>query len=224
MKNNNKGAFIYAICGVCTLVVALVGSTYAYYNASINDNTVVTGEASMNSNGVTANNALSINVTKISTGASGSLIPMVVGSNTTNLNTAAKGYGNTGSTFDATKSCIDKNGYTVCQIYSVTVTNNLKQAQNIKLGVTALSGATAPNIDVVKMSSNVSVAAITSIKGLDNGLSSATSIAANDTSSTFYFMVYVNDTGSSQTDSGAFSGTVTATNSNYGTTISARFS
>ena len=225
-----NGSFIYAIIGVCTLVVAIVGSTYAYLTASISNNTVVTGEASMNSAGVAANNALSLNVTKLSTGANGSLIPISVGSNTTNLNNAAKGWTGSaiGTSWNANYACKDKNGYTVCQIYSVTVTSNLKQIQNIKLGITSLAGTEStnntPNIDVVKMTNTTTVAAITSIKGSDTGLTSATSIASQGTSSTFYFMVFIRETGSGQDDNGSFSGTITATNSDYGTTITAKFS
>lgn len=226
-KSKISGSVIYAIFGVCTLIISLIGSSYAYYNASINNDSVINGTASMNSNGVNENNALSINVTKISTGADGTIMPIVVGTNTTNLNNAAKGWdtstNNYSTAWNPLYACTNNYGDTVCQIYSVTVTNNLKQVQHIKIGITSLSGATVPNVDAVKMNSTTSISSITSIKGDSSGITNVVSIPSEGTSSTYYFMIFIRDVGA-QTDYGEFGGVVTATNSDYGTTISARFS
>ena len=61
-KRNGK-SFLFAIIGVAVLVVAIIGSTYAYYVASAADSTTIKGTA--------AGAGLSLSVTKESTSASG---------------------------------------------------------------------------------------------------------------------------------------------------------
>ena len=157
---------------------------------------------------------------KESTSATGNLIP--INMTTTDLTSGAKGYGNSGSTFDATKACIDKNGYTVCQVYSVTVKNNSNTAQTFDINLTRFTRSTTPNLEAVKMASGVSVTDVNTIK--NNGLICTTSsLTYNTTSTKCYFMVFIKNLNSAQTDKGTFTGTVTATSST-GAQIYAQFS
>lgn len=199
MKKMN-GSLVYAIVGVAVLIVAVAGSAYAYYAAS----------ATANLSGTAAGAGLNLTVNKISTGASGNLIP--IDATTATLTNAAKGWNGSavGTSWNAANACKDKNGYSVCQIYEVKLTNSSTVAMNFNIGVTALSGANTPNIDVVKMASNISVTAVTSIKGSATGIASNVSVAANGTSPTYYIMVFIKNLSTAQTDNGAFSGTVTA--------------
>lgn len=214
MENKKfNGSFIYAIVGVMVLIVAVAGSAYAYYQASVANSTSVTGTAGGGA-------APTLTVTKESTSANGNLIP--INMTTTDLTSGAKGYGNTGSSFDATKSCIDKNSYSVCQVYSVTVKNNSNTDQTFNINLTSLTAGSAPNLEAVKMNTSVSVTDVTSIK--NNGLICTTSSLANNATSTkCYFMVFIKNLSTAQTDSGSFTGTVTATSST-GDKIYAKFS
>lgn len=195
-----NGPLIYAIVGVAVLIVAVAGSAYAYYAAS----------ATANISGTAAGAGLSLTVNKVSTGASGNLIP--IDADTTTLTNAAKGWTGSaiGTSWNASYACKDKNGYSVCQIYEVKLTNDSSVAMNFNIGVTALSGANTPNIDVVKMASNISVTSATSIKGNASGIANNVAVSANGTSSTYYIMVFIKNLATAQTDNGAFSGTVTA--------------
>ena len=215
-NNNRKGVskqLAFAIAGVALLVVAVAGSAYAYYVASVQNTNTVTGNAGAG--------APTLTVTKVSTSATGNLIPIDMTADM--LTSAAKGYGNAGTSFDATKACKDKNGYSVCQIYSVTLTNNSDNTMGFDIGVTALSGTNTPNVDVVKMASNVSVTGTpASIKGSTTGIASGVSIAGKGTSSTYYIMVFIKNINSAQTDNGKFTGTITAT-STAGANVKATF-
>lgn len=207
-----NGSLIYAIVGVAVLIVAVAGSAYAYYAAT----------ATANLSGTAAGAGLSLTVNKVSTGASGNLIP--IDADTTTLTNAAKGWTGSaiGTSWNASYACKDKNGYSVCQIYEVKLTNNSSVAMNFNIGVTALSGTNTPNIDVVKMASNISVTSATSIKGNASGIANNVAVSANGTSSTYYIMVFIKNLTSAQTDKGAFSGTVTAI-STTGSQVKANF-
>ena len=41
-RNNGKGVF-YGVIGVATLVVAIIGATFAYFTASASNNNVIKG-------------------------------------------------------------------------------------------------------------------------------------------------------------------------------------
>lgn len=205
-ENNTKkydGSLIYAIVGVAILIVAVAGSAFAYYNAS----------ATADISGSAGGGAPTLTVTKVSTGATGNLIPIDM--TTSMLTNAAKGWTGTavGTSWNASYACKDKNGYSVCQIYSVTLKNNSGNTQSFNIGVTALSGTNTPNVEAVAMASNISVTSATSIKGTANGIASNVSLNAGATSSTYYFMVLIKNLSSAQTDNGSFTGTVTAVSS-----------
>lgn len=233
MEDNNvktqKAPLIYAIIGVAVLIVAVAGSTFAFYSATVSSRAgEVTGEA--------GGGALpTLTVTKITTAANDKLIPIDM--TTAMLTNAAKGYGNTGSTFDATKSCKDKNGYSVCQIYSVTVKNNSDVTMAYNISLTTLSGTNTPNIDAVTMgTSNLAVSNIASLVKDTDGttldssdgdtakklICTTNEVALNGTTTTCYFMVFIKNLNQAQTDNGTFNGTVTAT-STTGAEVKAQF-
>lgn len=215
-NNTNKNGLIYAIVGVAVLIVAVAGSAYAYYSATATDTSTVKGTA-----GGGAAPTLTV---KKESNASGNLVP--IDKTVETLTKGAKGW-NTASNavntaWNAAQSCTDKNGNTVCQVYSVTVKNNSNTSVIYDISLTALSGAKTPNLDAVKMASNISVTSVTSIKGVNKGICTTSSIAGGGTSTACYFMVFITNLNSAQTDSGAFTGTVTAVGSN-GAEVKAQF-
>lgn len=104
-KNNGKGIF-YGVIGVATLIVAIIGATFAYFTASQTNNEKITGNAATISFG--------LNVEKITTvdDTNGGLIPMTDGM----LNKAVTNASTNGV-------CVDDTGAAVCQIYKITITN-----------------------------------------------------------------------------------------------------
>lgn len=215
-NNTNKSGLIYAIVGVAVLIVAVAGSAYAYYSATATDTSTVKGTA-----GGGAAPTLTV---KKESNASGNLVP--IDKTTETLTKGAKGWNTTSNTvntaWNAAQSCTDKNGNTVCQVYSVTVKNNSNTSVIYDISLTALSGAKTPNLDAVKMASNISVTSVTSIKGVNKGICTTASVAGGGTSTACYFMVFITNLNSAQTDSGSFTGTVTAVGSN-GAEVKAQF-
>ena len=215
-NNTNKNGLIYAIVGVAVLIVAVAGSAYAYYRAPATDTSTVKGTA-----GGGAAPTLTV---KKESNASGNLVP--IDKTVETLTKGAKGWNKTSNAvntaWNAAQSCTDKNGNTVCQVYSVTVKNNSNTSVIYDISLTALSGAKTPNLDAVKMASNISVTSVTSIKGVNKGICTTTSVAGGGTSTACYFMVFITNLNSAQTDSGAFTGTVTAVGSN-GAEVKAQF-
>lgn len=215
-NNTNKSGLIYAIVGVAVLIVAVAGSAYAYYSATATDTSTVKGTA-----GGGAAPTLTV---KKESNASGNLVPIDKTAET--LTKGAKGWNKTSNavntSWNAAQSCTDKNGNTVCQVYSVTVKNNSNTSVIYDISLTALSGTNTKNLDAVKMASNISVTNATSIKGVNKGICTTASVAGGGTSTACYFMVFITNLNSAQTDSGAFTGTVTAVGSN-GAEVKAQF-
>lgn len=215
-NNTNKSGLIYAIVGVAVLIVAVAGSAYAYYSATATDTSTVKGTA-----GGGAAPTLTV---KKESNASGNLVPIDKTAET--LTKGAKGWNKTSNavntSWNAAQSCTDKNGNTVCQVYSVTVKNNSNTSVIYDISLTDLHGTKAPNLDAVKMASNISVTSETSIKGVNKGICTTASVAGGSTSTACYFMVFITNLNSAQTDSGAFTGTVTAVGSN-GAEVKAQF-
>lgn len=108
-ENNRKGSGVfYAVVGVATLVVAIIGATFAFFSATATNSDTIVGSTA------TGNNiALAVTpIAPVTEGRTENMIPMLE----TDLQTGLTGTGG--------KSCIDSNGNTVCQVYKVTVTNN----------------------------------------------------------------------------------------------------
>lgn len=101
-RNNSRGIF-YAVIGVATLVVTIVGATFAFFSATTNSpvNAVATNSATV-----------SLGFTPVATGIKTALIPIdeslerfpsVVGTGTTD--------------------CQDDNGNNICSVYQFTISN-----------------------------------------------------------------------------------------------------
>ena len=106
-RENRKGPGVfYAVIGVATLVVAIIGATFAYFSVTTQSAAnAVTGET-----GEGAKDNFSLTVDRVSTDANGKLIPLAQ-----NLMPNA---------LTASQQCVDSNGNTVCQVYKITVTNS----------------------------------------------------------------------------------------------------
>lgn len=144
-NNNNKGVskqLMFAVVGVALLVIAVARSAYAYFVASATSDGGVSG--------TTLNVKLDKpTVTLVSAKATGGLIPIYDGTVTgheSQLSAAAS----------AANQCVDKNGYTVCKVYKITVKNSGTTATTVNTTLNLNNGGVA-NIKWAKMTSATAV-------------------------------------------------------------------
>ena len=130
-KNNKNGRGVfYGVIGVATLVVAIIGATFAYFTAAATNGANVI-------NGNMANVSFDLAVEKVvDPGASSGMIPM-----SNNMVEAAVSNASTKG------ACVDANGNAVCQIYKITVTNNSSATMFVD-GYTALAGGSGIPTDI----------------------------------------------------------------------------
>lgn len=202
MEENRKGTGVfYAVVGVATLVVAIIGATFAYFSASATATDKVTGEA--------ATVGLNVSLEKVSTDATKGLIPI-----SESLLTKAL----TGDTATGNKMCLDKDGNTVCQLYKITVENTGSAAATLN-GTLTLTATGYKNLkwaNVNKDSGLTTAATPTEIPADNLNASSESAITTNEVFNGgavkyYYIMIYINEINSAQetVDTGSFEGTVT---------------
>ena len=138
-KNNGRGIF-YGVIGVATLVVAIIGATFAYFTASATAVNNITGNM--------ATISMDLSITKlVDPGETSGMIPM----SNNMIETAVSG--KPGSTAKANKTCVDDNGNAVCQIYKITITNN-SSATMFTDGYVALAGGSGTPKDYTATKDN----------------------------------------------------------------------
>ena len=128
MNENKKGSnTLYAILGVATLIVAIIGATFAYFSAA-----ATPGEGSDAITGQTDNDlasALSLSVDRVEfteTGAnSDHLVPTDLTADEDGINAAVAA------------KCVD-DGYTGCHIYKITASSS-KTIANASVRLTSLT-------------------------------------------------------------------------------------
>lgn len=197
-KNERKGqGTFYMIIAMLTLIVAIVGATFAYFSLQASDENTVKGNA--------AKVGLSLEVRKVSVDASGDLIPL----DETLLEKAIAGDSATEN-----QMCVDKNGNTVCQVYELKVTNEGTAATAVN-GSLTLTAETITNLKwQIMTDQSTPVTDSGQFKTTDD-----TEVAKNDTieanpgSKTYYVMIWIDETENKQNDSdvGSFTGVVSFT-------------
>ena len=195
MEENRKGPGVfYAVVGVATLVVAIIGATFAYFSASTTNNTDVTGSTASGA-------SLSMAITRVSdAGTAANMIPML---------TADLQKGVTGTSL---KSCVDANGNTVCQVYKITVTNGSADIGiNVKGTMNLASTGQNMKWEVLADAKTVKADGTVVAQGTE-GVIVANQALAKSGSQDFYLVVWLEETNEAQDadDAGkAFTGTVT---------------
>ena len=209
-KNERKGqGTFYMIIAMLTLIVAIVGATFAYFSLQASDENTVKGNA--------AKVGLSLEVRKVSVDASGDLIPL----DETLLEKAIAGDSATEN-----QMCVDKNGNTVCQVYELKVTNEGTAATAVN-GSLTLTAETITNLKwQIMTDQNTPVTDSGQFKTTDD-----TEIAKNDTieanpgTKSYYIMIWIDETENEQNDSdvGSFTGVVSFTSAD-GSGVTGTFS
>ena len=131
---NSKGRGIFlGVVSVATLIVAIIGATFAWFSASVG-----TGENDVNLTAYQFDADLTVErVFPTAENASKKIIPFVPdkvlregqGDQTNNMNYALN---------EATNKCVDSSGYLVCSLYKITVTNNGSDAIELDGTVTTI--------------------------------------------------------------------------------------
>ena len=125
MTENKKGSTLYVVLGVATLVVAIIGATFAYFSASANS----TGDAITGQTDNDLASALSLTVEKVTfedaEATSTNLVP-------TNLEASENGVNSA-----VTSKCVSS-GYTGCHLYKITASST-KDLANASVRLTALN-------------------------------------------------------------------------------------
>lgn len=209
-RNERKGqGTFYMIIAMLTLVVAIVGATFAYFSLQASDENTVKGNA--------AKVGLSLEVRKVSVDATGDLVPL----DELLLEKAIKGDNETSN-----QMCVDKNGNTVCQVYEVKVTNEGTAATAVN-GTLTLTAETITNLKwQIMTDQDTPVTDTGQFKTTDD-----TEIAKNDTveanpgTKSYYIMIWIDEIEEDQNDSdtGAFTGVVSFTSAD-GSGVTGTFS
>lgn len=136
MEENRKGPGIfYAVVGVATLVVAIIGATFAFFSASAtNDDTPIEGTTA-------EKGGISVVADKV-TQTGENLVPLNVTTGDGTKDTVAQ----LDKALKATTTCVDNNGNNVCQIYKITVTNLSKNSTITVRGRLNLAGTKTKNM------------------------------------------------------------------------------
>lgn len=145
---NSKGRGIFlGVVSVATLIVAIIGATFAWFSASVGS-----GENDVNLTAYQFDAKLTVErVFPTAENASKKIIPFVpnevlregLENETNNMNYALN---------EATDKCVDSSGYLVCSLYKITVTNNGSDAIELDGSVTTME--TTPTETGTTMTAN----------------------------------------------------------------------
>lgn len=135
---NSKGRGIFlGVVSVATLIVAIIGATFAWFSASVSS-----GKNDVNLTAYQFDADLTVErVFPTEENASRKIIPFVpdkvlregLENETNNMNYALN---------EATNKCVDSSGYLVCSLYKITVTNNGSDAIELDGSVTTMETGT----------------------------------------------------------------------------------
>ncbi len=200
MENNGKGIF-YGVIGVATLIVAIIGATFAFFSASQTNNNTIAGQT------LDVATSFTLNVEKVTFGGatapSNDLVPADLnGGDTTGINQA----------LDA--NC-EKDGYTGCHLYRITAQSGQKlSAASITIDSLAVTPDSAQNWKYSVFTGSESEATgflknDTFAKATNYDMHSGAVVNAN-TPVVYYLLIYLENTESDQstTDAGSYSGSV----------------
>ena len=207
-ENNNGRGLFYGVIGVATLIVAIIGATFAYFsvNASITNKSDIAGSTVELSD---------TTITGTLTRETPSTVSMVP------LKTADLQKGITG---EGGQQCIDANGAKVCDIYTLTI-NNTSNAPVSLAGNLTITATDMADLRWSLLESTDSAAGATAKEVSDTVIVANELLAAKTGTKTYYFVIWFNETdGEQNAQAGkSYTGTVTFAAANGGK-ITAQFS
>ena len=114
-----------------------------------------------------------------------------------------------GSAISTNHNCIDGNGNTVCQVYKATVTNTSTATVEVN-GTIKFSGIeNMPNLKWKRITNERTIGEYTSkVASTSNVIFEQNKVLEKDASDSYYFVVWIDETGEVQTDNGTFNVTI----------------
>lgn len=211
MENKNGQGIFYGVIGVATLVVAIIGATFAFFSAQAQTNYV----NNIAGNTLNLAGALSLTVSKVDLGgsaASANLVPATISTaDAAGINQAL------------TAKC-EKGGYTGCHVYKIVAqSSETVNAASINLATLTTTATVKSDWKYVIYTGSDS-AATALVAGGTGSMNLASAFDMHKgagltagTPVTYYLMVYLSDDGATQNDggdndaTGTYTGTVTMT-------------
>lgn len=207
-ENNNGRGLFYGVIGVATLIVAIIGATFAYFsvNANIANNSDISG------NTVNVSDTTITGTLTRKTPSTVSMVPL----KTADLQKGIAGEGG--------QQCIDANGAKVCDIYTLTI-NNTSNAPVSLAGNLTITATDMADLRWSLLESTDSAAGATAKEVSDTVIVANELLAAKTGTKTYYFVIWFNETDADQNAQAgkSYTGTVTFTAANGGK-ITAQFS
>ena len=185
------------------LMICITGGTYAYFALTASNNSVT---------GSVGGASLNLTVTKVyptSEHNSKNMIPQLE------------------STLDEAISlehkCVDGNGNVICQVYSATVTN-VGSTTSVLNGTISFTGIeNMPNLKWMRINDSNTIGTYSSsIASTDKALFEEERSFGANTSNTYYFVFWIDETGEVQTDNGTFRANIEFDSSTGGLTSTVR--
>ena len=207
-ENNNGRGLFYGVIGVATLIVAIIGATFAYFSVSANiaNNSDIAGSTVELSDTTIAGTLTRVTPSTVS------MVPL----KTEELQRGITGEGG--------QKCIDENGAKVCDIYTLTINNTsnapVSLAGNLTITATDMADLRWSLLESPDSATGATAKAVSDTVIVANEL-----LAAKTGTKTYHFVIWFNETEENQnTQAGkSYTGTVTFTAANGGK-ITAQFS
>lgn len=207
-ENNNGRGLFYGVIGVATLIVAIIGATFAYFSVSANiaNNSDIAGSTVELSDTTIAGTLTRVTPSTVS------MVPL----KTEELQRGITGEGG--------QKCIDENGAKVCDIYTLTINNTsnapVSLAGNLTITATDMADLRWSLLESPDSATGATAKAVSDTVIVANEL-----LAAKTGTKTYHFVIWFNETELNQnTQAGkSYSGTVSFTAANGGK-ITAQFS
>ena len=126
MENKNGKGIFYGVIGVATLIVAIIGATFAYFTATTASGQYLTGTA--------ATASLEVIVERLTGYSAGEGVADATQAKYVMVPQLDKGLSQAvrGSNVTGDKACIDANGSLVCSIYKILVHNTGSAAIDVR--------------------------------------------------------------------------------------------
>lgn len=207
-ENNNGRGLFYGVIGVATLIVAIIGATFAYFSVSAN----ITNNDGISGDTVNVSDTTVTGTLTRETPSTVSMVPL----KTEDLQKGITGEGG--------QQCIDKNGAKVCDIYTLTI-NNTSSAPVSLTGNLTITATDMADLRWALIESTTSATGATAKEVSDTVIVANEVLAATTGTKTYYFVIWFNETDVDQnTQAGkSYTGTVAFSAANGGK-ITAQFS
>ena len=207
-ENNNGRGLFYGVIGVATLIVAIIGATFAYFSVSANiaNNSDIAG-----STVELSDTTITGTLTRV-TPSTVSMVPL----KTTELQQGITGEGG--------QQCIDANGAKVCDIYTLTIKNTSSAPVSLA-GDLTITATDMTDLRWSLLKSTTSAEGATAKEVGNTEIVANELLAAETGEKTYHFVIWFNETDLEQnTQAGkSYAGTVSFTAANGGK-ITAQFS